>query len=65
MTITRKCMICGKINSMEFDDMEVIRWQAGMLIQDAMPNKSIEEREFAISGMCVQCQKVFFSADEE
>ena len=31
--------------------MQLAQWRGGMLIQDAMPDLSVDEREFIMTGM--------------
>jgi len=40
-------------------------WQAGILIQQAMPGVSIEDRETLISSLCHHCQEQMFTEEEE
>jgi hypothetical protein len=65
VTIERKSMVTGEINSMSIavnvDD--ITSWRNGMLIQDAMPYLNAWEREFLISGMSIEEQKVFFDQE--
>ena len=53
MQITRTSPFSGKENSMEIAvTVEQLNdWQNGMLIQDAMPNLSADEREFIMTGI--------------
>jgi hypothetical protein len=43
-------------------------WDAykhGLLIQDAFPNMSADEREMIISGICPKCWDVMFKEDDD
>ena len=53
MIITKTSMFTGKTNSMDLDitQEQWTKWREGMLIQDAMPNLTADEREFMISGV--------------
>ena len=53
MQITRHSIISGKKRtwSMDITDQQLEKWRGGMLIQDAMPNLSDDEREFFLSGI--------------
>lgn len=53
MEITRKSMISGKWNTREIPvtPEQLYRWEEGMLIQDAMPHLSADEREFIMTGI--------------
>ena len=53
ITITRRSPLTGKTNTMSLDISEgsLLAWKGGMLIQDAMPNLSADEREFVMTGI--------------
>ncbi len=53
MIITRTSPMTGMINTMDVavTEVQIARWQGGMLIQDAMPDLSVDEREFIMTGM--------------
>ena len=53
MIITMTSPMTGMINTMDVDvtAVQIARWQGGMLIQDAMPNLSADEREFIMTGL--------------
>lgn len=52
MKITRRSPLSGKVNTREINvSREQLRlWMDGMLIQDAMPDISAEDREFIMTG---------------
>ena len=53
MQITRTSIMSGKTRTMELPvtrDM-LIQWERGVLIQDAMPHLSPDEREFLMTGI--------------
>jgi hypothetical protein len=52
MQITRTSPLTGNVNTREIDvtEKQLAAWKGGMLIQDAMPNVSSEDREFLMSG---------------
>tara|TARA_R100000544_G_C2165109_1_gene29527 strand:+ start:78 stop:416 length:339 start_codon:yes stop_codon:yes gene_type:complete len=52
MLITRKSLITGQINTLEIDvsQCDIDAWEDGMLIQDAMPDLTADEREFIMTG---------------
>ena len=56
MIITRQSPLTGKVNQMDIDIIpeQYELWEKGMLIQDAMPDLTAEEREFLISGSTPQ-----------
>ena len=53
ITITRRSPLTGRTSTMRMDISEgaLQAWQGGMLIQDAMPNLSANEREFVMTGI--------------
>jgi len=52
MIITKTSTMTGLTNTMELDvtQQQIEQWEGGMLIQNAMPNLTPEEREFIMSG---------------
>tara|TARA_R100000781_G_scaffold37061_2_gene26250 strand:- start:403 stop:597 length:195 start_codon:yes stop_codon:yes gene_type:complete len=52
MKITKTSMFTNKESTMEIDitQEQLDAWHNGMLIQEAMPNISAEEREFIMTG---------------
>lgn len=68
MTIETTCPVCGRTNHVELNDEEAImheRWRnRELLIQDALPNKSYDEREMLITGICPECWKKLFGQEE-
>ena len=52
MLIEKVSMLTNKVHVREIDVTreQVENWQGGMLIQDAMPNLSIDDREFMMTG---------------
>lgn len=55
MIVRRHSPITGKVVEKEIDitEKQYVQWHNGMLIQEAMPNLTADEREFIISG-CTQ-----------
>ena len=53
MLITRKSMISGEVNTLEVDctPEQLAAWEAGMKIQDAMPEVEAPLREYVKSGI--------------
>lgn len=49
----RRCPFTGVENSMVLDvtEEQVERWERGMVIQQAMPTLSADEREFIMTGI--------------
>ena len=59
------CPFCGAPHYVLCDEVELDRWQAGELIQVAMPSLTATEREELISGICPDCQSSIFGSDED
>ena len=56
-----ECRMCDSLVPVEFDSEDFARWQAGDLIQNAMPYLTADEREMFISQTCDNCWKDLFS----
>lgn len=54
-TLRLECMWCQRRVDVVVDDAAYLRWQAGELIQRAMPSLSAEQREMLVSGTCPTC----------
>lgn len=65
MTFTRNCVFCGKTHSVDLMEYQFNLWREGKLIQVAMPDTSVEDREFLISGICPKCQEDIFGVDDD
>lgn len=63
MLITRISPISIETNSIEIavTQSQLDAWQAGTLIQDAMPNLSADEREFIKTGITPEEWEAMFS----
>ena len=53
MKITMTSILSGKTTTRDIDvePEQILAWQNGMLIQDAMPELSAPDREFIMSGI--------------
>ena len=53
MLITRRSPLSGKVNTRDIPvtEAQLANWEAGMLIQNAMPNLSADDREFIKTGI--------------
>ena len=51
-TIQRHSPLTGKLNTMDLDVTveQLVAWRRGELIQKAMPDLTMEEREFILTG---------------
>lgn len=55
MIINIRCRYCTKEFEIEVDPVQYKRWQDGVLIQNAMPELTADERELLISQFCGMC----------
>lgn len=64
--ITRQSMLTGILHTMELPVTmhQYTLWEEGMLIQDAMPNLSADEREFIMTGITPSEWVEAFGEDE-
>ena len=53
MIITKTSPLTGMLNTMDIDvtPLQIEQWERGMLIQEAMPLLTIDEREFIMTGL--------------
>ena len=65
LTILLTCPFCRSTHSVDVDPTEYQRWEAGELIQRAMPTLSATQREQLISHICPKCQESIFGAEDE
>ena len=65
VTVITTCPICGHANEVEVNEMDYLDWQDGMLVQDAFPYLSANEREMLISGICPSCWDNMFPPEED
>lgn len=69
MKIRRKCPFSKPVvyNEMEIDVTveQLVAWDNGALIQDAMPHISNEEREFIMTGITPQKWEEKFGGEDE
>lgn len=59
------CPMCGESRTLEVPAEGFERWQAGELIQNAMPELSADDREQLISGTCGACWDRLFPSEDE
>ena len=58
--VVMTCTFCRKFHLVEVDLEQLEAWQNGELIQNAMPDLTLTEREQLISGLCPKCQAEMF-----
>tara|TARA_Y100001970_G_C14250821_1_gene871730 strand:- start:3228 stop:3428 length:201 start_codon:yes stop_codon:yes gene_type:complete len=53
MLITKTSILSGKTRTKEINvnQSQIDKWVAGMLIQNAMPEISVDDREFIMTGI--------------
>ena len=56
MLITKTSMLSSNTSSMDIDvtQDQIDLWEGGMVIQNAMPNLSADEREFIMTGVTAE-----------
>lgn len=67
MLITRKSVISNNINTMDINVTieQFNAWNAGALVQKAMPNLTADEREFIMTGITPEEWDATFGDEEE
>lgn len=58
------CVRCGKKKVYHLRPERVLAWRMGMLIQEALPELSAEDREFLISGLCPDCWNALWGSED-
>ena len=59
------CVYCLEVHTFECSTSGFDAWQAGELIQNALPELSADQRELMISGTCGKCWDKMFPEDFE
>ena len=62
---TGRCVVTGKMYSVEVPGEELYAYRQGKHIQDAMPSVSAEDREFLISGTSPEGWEQLFGGSKE
>ena len=65
VTIITRCPFCGRANEVAVNEADYLDWQDGVLVQDAFPYLSADEREMLISGICPTCWASTFGDEDE
>lgn len=67
MKITRKSPLTGITRTKEIDvtEEQILAWQSGELIQNAMPHLSSDDREFCKTGITGEEWDQLFGGSEE
>ena len=59
------CRLCDTVHDLTVHVEKFVSWKAGELIQDALPELSLDERELLISGTCGACFDELFPSEDE
>lgn len=64
--VQRTSPVTGKDNHMVVfaTHEQLIAWHEGTLIQDALPDATVDQREFLISGCTPACWESMFGAED-
>lgn len=65
LILTMKCPFCGEEHGVRTTAKAYYAWQAGELIQNAMPFLNATAREQLISHICPRCQESMFGSEDE
>lgn len=66
ITVVTVCPMCGHANEVAVNEADYFDWSFdGVLVQDAFPYLSADEREMLISGICPKCWNKLFGEEEE
>ena len=65
MLITKTSILSGKTRTKEINvnQSQIDKWEAGMLIQDAMPEVSVDDREFIMTGSTPEEWDLYFNEE--
>lgn len=63
ISIKKKCVICGTEKEIKVSKVGHARWLQGALIQDALPELSVDDRELLMSDICSKCFDSIFKED--
>ena len=65
MKITKTSILSGITRTKEINvnQSQIDKWVSGMLIQDAMPNVSVDEREFIMTGSTPEEWDLYFNEE--
>lgn len=65
LTVITTCPLCGANSEVTGPEQAILAWARGeMLIQDALPMLSLEERELLITGIDAACWESRFGGAE-
>lgn len=55
ITVSATCPFCGQKQHTKVDLSGFLAWRSGVLIQDALPELSADDRELLLTGICQDC----------
>lgn len=64
LAVTTRCKFCRRDTVVLVDEAGYNAWRGGELIQHALPELSITQREQLISGTCQPCWDAIFAEPE-
>ena len=59
------CPGCRKVTTLRVDVSGFANWQRGELIQSALPELTVDDRETLITGYCVPCWDALFAEGDD
>lgn len=65
IAIKKKCVICGTTKEIRVSKVGHAMWLRGALIQDALPELSVDDREMLMSDICPKCFDNIFKEDSQ
>lgn len=64
--VSKVCPICGKTTVLEVNANSLAKWRQGaVLVQDAFPDLSKDDREILMTGIDPVCWSQMWASDEE
>ena len=61
ITLSIKCRHCGKVFNITMTEQQYFDYHNGCYVQEVFPDKSANERELLISGICGKCYDAMMS----
>jgi hypothetical protein len=66
IVLTNSCPMCGTGGAVVVDEQAYVAWRDnGVLMQDAMPDLTVDERELLISGTHAHCWEKMWAEFKE
>jgi hypothetical protein len=64
LKVPTQCPECRQVSEVMVDPEDYAEWKQGVLIQNAFPYLSNEERERLITGICGKCWDKMFGEED-